>query len=154
VERRVPCVLVCLASGFEPPARHPVEERNALPKFAIRWGINAVAVATAAWIVPGIHVGGPHRVWTVVVVALVLGLVNAFIRPVLYAMSCALIVLTLGVFTLVINALMLWLAGWITSDGVGLEFQVNGFWSAFSGAVIVSIVSIVLSVFVGGKAKK
>ena len=55
----------------------------------LRWGITAVAVAVAAWVVPGIHVYGPHRVWTVLVVALVLGLINAFIRPVLYACRAA-----------------------------------------------------------------
>jgi putative membrane protein len=125
-----------------------------LQKFLIRWGIDAVAVAAAAWVVPGIHVLGTHRVWTVIIVALVLGLVNALIRPVLCALSCGLIVLTLGVFTLVINALMLWLAGWITSHGIGFEFQVDGFWSAFVGGLIVSIVSIIVSCFVGKKAKR
>jgi len=114
----------------------------------------AVAVAVAAWAVPGIHVYGAHRFWTVVVVALVLGLVNAFIRPILYTLSCGLIVLTLGVFTLVINALMFWLASWITSDGIGLEFTVDGFWNAFMGALIVSVVSVIVSVFVGEKRKR
>jgi putative membrane protein len=125
-----------------------------LRSLLLRWGITAVAVAVAAWVVPGIHVYGPHRVWTVLVVALVLGLINAFIRPVLYGLSCGLIALTLGVFTLVINALMLWLASWITYDGIGLEFKVNGFWNAFAGALIVSLVSVVVSVFVGGKKKR
>ncbi len=119
----------------------------------MRWGITTIAVAVAAWIVPGIHVGGPHQIWTVVAVALVLGFVNAFIRPVLYALSCGLIALTLGVFTLVINALMLMLASWITYDGIGLEFRVDGFWNAFVGALIVSIVSILVSVFVGDKVR-
>jgi putative membrane protein len=120
----------------------------------LRWGITAVAVAVAAWVVPGIHVFGSHKVWTVLAVALVLGLINAFIRPALYTLSCGLIALTLGVFTLVINALMLWLASWITYDGIGLEFKVDGFWNAFTGALIVSLVSVVVSVFVGGKKKR
>lgn len=120
-------------------------------KFLVRWGITAAAAAVAAWVVPGIWVAGEHRIWTVLLVALVLGLVNAFIRPVISALSCGLIVLTLGLFTLVINGLMLWLASWITDELLGLEFHVDGFWSAVLGALIVSVVSIILSTFVGKK---
>jgi putative membrane protein len=123
-------------------------------RFLVRWGITAAAVAVAAWIVPGISVGEPHRVWTVVLVALVLGLVNAFIRPLLSVLSCGLIVLTLGLFTLVINGLMLWLASWITVNWLGLEFVVSGFWNAVLGALIVSGVSMVASAFVGKKRRR
>jgi putative membrane protein len=122
-------------------------------RFLMRWGITAAAVAVAAWIVPGISVGEPHRVWTVVLVALVLGLVNAFIRPLLSALSCGLIVLTLGLFTLVINGLMLWLASWITVNWLGLEFVVNGFWNAVLGALIIGVVSMLVSAFVGKKRR-
>jgi putative membrane protein len=117
--------------------------------FVIRWAISAAAVAIATWIVPGIYVLEPHRVLAVVLVALVLGLVNAFIRPILVTLSCGLIVLTSGLFTLVINALMFWLASWITSDLLGLGFRVNGFWSALLGSIIVSIVSALASAFIG-----
>jgi putative membrane protein len=119
-----------------------------LPNFLIRWAITAAAVAVATWIVPGIRAYPPHPVWSVLVVALVLGLINAFIRPVLYALSCGLIVVTLGLFTLVINGLLLWLASYITSDGIGLEYHVDGFWTAVLGALIVGIVSIIVSLFV------
>jgi putative membrane protein len=119
----------------------------------IRWGITAAAVAVAAWIVPGIYVEEPHRIWAVLVVALVLGLVNAFIRPVLRVLSCGLIVLTLGLFTLVINGLMLWLASGILVDWIGLGFHVNGFWNAVLGALIISVVSVVMSIFVREKKK-
>jgi putative membrane protein len=108
-------------------------------------------VAVAAWIVPGIYVDEPHRVWAVVLVALVLGLINAFIRPLLSALSCGLIILTLGLFTLVINALMLWLASWIMVELIGLGFHVDGFWSALLGALIISVVSVVISIFVRKK---
>lgn len=118
-------------------------------RFLLRWGITAAAVAVAAWIVPGITVADPHRAWTVVLVALVLGLVNAFIRPIVSFLSCGLIILTLGLFTLVINGLMLWLASWITGDWLGLAFEVSGFWAAFLGALIVSVVSAIVSTFVG-----
>jgi len=123
-------------------------------KFITRWGITAAAVAVAAWLVPGIYVNEPHRIWTVLLVALVLGLINAFIRPVIRAFSCGLIVLTLGLFTLVINGLMLWLASWITVDLIGLEFHVDGFWSAFLGALIISVVSTIVSLFVGDKKRR
>jgi putative membrane protein len=122
-----------------------------LPKFLVRWGITAAAVAVAAWIVPGIVIDEPNRVWAVVLVALVLGLVNAFIRPAIYALSCGLIILTLGLFTLVVNGLMLWLASWIMVHWIGLGFHVNGFWDAVLGALIISVVSVVVSVFVGRK---
>ncbi len=125
-----------------------------MSKFLVRWGITAAAVAVAAWIVPGITVVEPHRVWAVVLVALVLGLINAFIRPVIYALSCGLIVLTLGLFTLVVNGLMLWLASWIMVNWVGLEFHVDGFWSAVLGGIIISVVSIVVSIVVGKKKGK
>jgi putative membrane protein len=125
-----------------------------LAKFLVRWVITAIAAAVAAWIVPGIVVQEPHRIWTVALVALVLGLINAFIRPVLYALSCGLIVLTLGLFTLVINGLMLWLASWITVNWLGLGFHVDGFWSAVLGGLIISIVSIIMSIFVGKKRSR
>lgn len=119
-----------------------------------RWAITATAVAVAAWLVPGIYVEEPHRIWTVVLVALVLGLVNAFIRPFVSVLACGLTVLTLGLFTLVINALMLWLASWIAAEGLGLGFYVDGFWNALLGSIIISIVSFVASTFVRDRHPK
>lgn len=125
-----------------------------MPRFVVRWAITAAAVAVATWIVPGIYVEEPHRVWAVLLVALVLGLINAFIRPILYALSCGLIVLTLGLFTLVINGLMLWLASYIMVEGIGLEFHVDGFWNAVLGALLVSVVSVSVSLLVGDKKRR
>ncbi|MBN1630233.1 MAG: phage holin family protein, partial [Thermoleophilia bacterium] len=147
-------MLVCpLRPAAHPagPRSQPSVARRTVTKFITRWGITAAAVAVAAWLVPGIYVNEPHRIWTVLLVALVLGLINAFIRPVIRAFSCGLIVLTLGLFTLVINGLMLWLASWITVELTGLEFHVDGFWSAFLGALIISVVSTIVSLFVGDK---
>ena len=147
-------VVVCPCAGLsDKPAQHHSNGEALLSGFLIRWGITAAAVATAAWLVPGIHVGEPHRTWTVVAVALLLGLINAFIRPVVCGLSCGLIVLTLGLFTLVINGLMLWLASWIGEEWIGLSFHVDGFWSAVLGALIISVVSIVLTVCVGKKRR-
>jgi putative membrane protein len=123
--------------------------------FLIRWGVTAGAVAIAAWLVPGIYVDEPHRIWAVLVVALVLGLVNAFIRPIVAFLSCGCIVLTLGLFTLVINALMLLLAEWVTVELLGMGFHVDGFWNALLGSVIISIVSFVASSLIGkGRLEK
>jgi len=125
-----------------------------LLRFLIRWLVTAAAVAGAACLLPGIRIEEPHRILTLLLAALVLGLLNAFIRPILYALSCGLIVLTLGLFTLLLNALLLWLASRILVDGLGLGFYVNGFWNALLGALIVSVISVLLSVFVGGRKGK
>ncbi len=103
--------------------------------------INAAALGVAAWLVPGIHAGG---VGSVLATALVFGFVNVLVRPVLKLVSCPVILLTLGLFTLVLNALMLMLTAWLGRH-IGIDFYVRGFLAAFLGALIVSIVSTVLS---------
>jgi len=111
----------------------------------LRWIINAVALAVAATFVSGIHVDGG---WLVLaLVALIFGLVNALIRPLVALLTCPLIILTLGLFTLVINAAMLLLASWIAGL-LGIGFTVDGFWPAFWGGLVISIVSFVLSMVV------
>ena len=120
----------------------------------VRWAICAGGVAVAAWIIPAIRVTGQHRVWTVILVALVLGLVNAFIRPVLSVVSCGLIILTLGLFTLVINGLMLWLASWICTHWLNLGFHVDGFWAAVLGAIVISVFSFLVSTFAGTRKRR
>jgi putative membrane protein len=113
-------------------------------RFIIRWFITAIAVAVAAWITPGITLEG-NGVVAVVITALILGLVNALIRPILKVLSCGLIVVTLGLFTLVINAICLWLASWISVDLFHIGFNVNSWWAALIGSLIISIVSFLLS---------
>ena len=115
-------------------------------KLLIRWAITAVALFVAAWLVPGIYVDGGG--WVVyAAMAVILGLVNAIVRPMLALLTCPLIVLTLGLFTLVINALTLWISSLIAVRWFNLDFRVETFWAALLGSVIVSIVSVVLSVF-------
>ena len=116
-------------------------------KLIIRWAISALSLFVAAWFVPGIRVDGGG--WVVyAVMAVILGLVNAFVRPLLKLLTCPLILLTLGLFTLVINALTLLLSAWVANTVFQVGFYVDGFWPAFWGALIVSIVSVVLNVFV------
>ena len=112
--------------------------------------INAVALLITAWVIPGIHLGaaGPHPTandWvTLLIVALIFGVVNAVIRPILILLSLPLEIITLGLFTFVINAFMLLLTSWI-AQGMGLGFRVDKFLVALLGALIISIVSFVLS---------
>jgi putative membrane protein len=116
----------------------------------LRWGITGLALFAAAWLVPGIRVEGQG--WSAfAVMAVILGLVNAVIRPVLTLLSCPLIILTLGFFVLVINGLTLWLASAIAVKWFHVGFYVDGFWAAFLGALIVSIVSVVLTVLIRGE---
>jgi putative membrane protein len=117
-------------------------------KLLIRWVINALALVAAAFIVPGIVVED-GRGWVVyAVMAVILSLVNALVRPLLKLLTCPLILLTLGLFTLVIDAITLLLASRIATDVFRVGFFVDGFWPAFWGAIIVSLVSVVLNILV------
>jgi putative membrane protein len=107
--------------------------------------INAAALWTATRIVPGISFDGDWRL--LLVVALVFGALNVSVRPVLMLLTLPFLIVTLGFFTFVLNALMLWLTGAI-SDALGLGFHVDGFVAAFLGALVVSVVSFLLSIFV------
>ena len=113
-----------------------------LIRLIIRIVINAVALAVAAWAVEGIAYKG---IGSLVVMALIFGLVNAIIRPIVKIFSIPLLILTLGLFTFVINGLMLLLAGKL-AQMLGVSFTVNGFVPAFLGALIVSVVSLILSI--------
>ena len=113
-------------------------------KLLLRWIITAAAVWAAAYFVDGIsYSGGPT---TLLVVALVLGLVNALVRPIVKGLACGIIVLTLGLALFVINALMLLLAAWISGE-LGYDFRVDGFVPALVGSLVVTFVSWILSVF-------
>jgi len=116
-------------------------------KLLVRWVIVSLALFAAAWIVPGIRVEG--TAWIVyAIMAIVLGLANVIVRPLLKLLTCPLIILTLGLFTLVVNGVTLWLSSWIAVNWLGVGFYVDGFWAAFFGALVVSIVTVVLSAVV------
>lgn len=117
-------------------------------KLLIRWLATCIALLIAAWIVPGIRV--ERESFTVfAMMAIILGLVNAIIRPLLKMLSCTLIILTLGLFTLVINGVTLMLASWIARHWFNVGFYVDGFIPAFLGALIVSVVTVVLTTILG-----
>jgi putative membrane protein len=121
-------------------------------RFIIRWAITAFALFVASWLVHGIHVEG-NALGVFVATALILGLINALVRPVLKLLSCPLILLTLGLFVLIVNAICLKLASYIAQHWFHLGFYVRGFGSAFWGALIVSIVSVILSAILGENKK-
>ncbi|MDY6847278.1 MAG: phage holin family protein [Chloroflexota bacterium] len=113
-------------------------------KFILRWLIIAISLYVAVMIVPGIRVEGDG--WIVFsVMAIILALVNATIRPVLKFLSCGLIILTLGLFSLVINAVTFLLASNIAQNWFNVGFYVDGFVPALLGSIIVSVVSVVLA---------
>lgn len=116
----------------------------------IRIVLNALAVWVATLIVGGVDVttdSTAAKVGTLLVVGAIFGLVNATIKPVVKLLSLPLVIVTLGLFALVLNALLFWLTAEV-SGAVGAPFEVDGFWSAFWGAIVVSLVSWVLSIVV------
>jgi putative membrane protein len=122
-------------------------------RLLVRLLAGAVALAVAAWLIEGISVGpgtSRERVLTLLAVAVIFGLVNAIVRPVVRLISLPLFILTLGLFTFVINALMLLLTAWI-GDQFDLAFHVDGFWSALLGALVISVVTFVLNVLLPDK---
>lgn len=110
--------------------------------FIIRLLVNAIALLAVAYVVPGIHVNGFGGA---LLAALILGIVNAILRPILFIITLPLQIVTLGLFTLVINGLLFWLVG---AWHVGL--YVDGFWPGFWGAIVMGIVSWILSAITGG----
>ena len=112
-----------------------------MTKFFVRWAINAVALFVAVLIVPGIQFNGA---WTGILwLALIFGLLNALVRPLLKFLTCPLILLTLGLFTILINTAMLMLTSNI-GQSFGIGFTVDGFWPALLGSLVISLVSVVM----------
>lgn len=114
-------------------------------RFLIRWAIVAISLFVAASIMPGINIEGTGGWISVAIMALVLGLVNAIIRPILTFLSCGLLILTLGLFMFVINALTFWLSAWIATNWFHAGFSVDSFWAALWGSIVVSIISFLIS---------
>jgi putative membrane protein len=116
----------------------------------IRLVASAAALAVATWIVPGIQLTTGSllsKVLTLIAVALIFGVVNTVIKPVIKAVGCIFYVLTLGLVALVVNGLLLWLTSWVAGK-LSLPFHITGFWAAFFGAIIVGVVGWLLSVLI------
>jgi putative membrane protein len=116
---------------------------------------NAVALAIAAWLLDDITLQGSttwRRILTLLIVALIFGVVNAVVKPVAKLISLPFIILTLGLLIFVINALMLMLTSWISGQ-LDIPFHVEGFWTAVLGALIITVVSWLLSAVLPDQAK-
>ena len=115
-----------------------------MTKFILRWAINAIALYLAVLILPGIDLRSD--LVSILWLALIFGLVNALLRPLIQILTCPLIILTLGLFTLVINTFLFWLTSVIgQSFGFGLTISDPVWWNAFLGGLVVSIVSVVMT---------
>jgi putative membrane protein len=142
--------VVRIELGFAKPIQigHNAQHHQGgeMRNLVLRLVINAIALYAATQIgIPGLSFKGEW--YTILVVALIFGLVNALIRPLLTVLTCPLIALTFGLFTFIINAVMLALTGWLAGQ-LGLGFTVDGFWAALIGALVVSIVSWALTLFI------
>ena len=116
-------------------------------RFLARLVLNGVAIIIAAWLLPGIHITGP---FPALVAGVILGFVNAIVRPVLFLLTLPFTLITLGLFIFVLNAICFGLTAWLVPG-----FSVDGFWWALLGALLVSIVSWILNgVFVGSRERK
>jgi len=121
-----------------------------MTKFFLRWAINAIALYVAVQFVAGINFVGS---WTGLLwLALIIGLLNALVRPVLKLLTFPLIILTLGLFTVVINTIVLMLTSSI-GQAFNLGLTVDGFWSALLGSIVISLVSVVLSLILRDELK-
>ena len=119
-------------------------------RFLIRVLASAAALAVATAVVPGIELttgSVTSKVLTLIAVALIFGLINAFLKPIVKIVGCAFYILTLGLIALVVNALLLWLTSWL-ADKLNLPWHITGFWPAFWGAIIVSVVGWLLSILI------
>jgi putative membrane protein len=111
--------------------------------FFLRWAINTLALYAAIEIVPGIHAEST-RWFSLLIMGLIFGVLNAVLRPILKFLTCPLILVTLGFFLLVLNTALFVLTGWLGTQ-FHIGFKVDNFWAAFLGAIVTSVVSFALS---------
>ncbi len=124
-------------------------------KVLIRVLITAVALAVATAVVSGIQLRTGttlSKVATLIVVALIFGIVNAVLKPIVKTVGCLFYILTLGLIGLVVNGLLLWLTSWVAGQ-LSLPFHITGFWAAFWGAIIVGVVGWLLNLLVGDRGR-
>jgi putative membrane protein len=119
-------------------------------RFLIRVLVSAAALAVATALVSGIELttaSVTSKVLTLIAVALIFGVINAILKPIVKIVGCAFYILTLGLIALVVNALLLWLTSWLAGK-LNLPWHITGFWAAFWGALIVSVVAWLLSILI------
>jgi putative membrane protein len=115
-------------------------------KILIRFLVIAAALGVAAWLVPGIVLTGHNhvaKVETLLIVAVIFGVVNILLKPIIKTVGCAFYVLTLGLFAIIVNGLLLWLTSYIVFNKLHEPFHVTGFVAAIEGALVVAVISFV-----------
>lgn len=117
-----------------------------LRSILLRWLIHILAIFAAVWLVPGISFIGPG--WQLGVLAAVFSLINVALRPLLTLLTCPLVLLTFGLFGLVINAVLLLVTAGV-ADTLGIQFTIDGFWPAVWGGLVIALVSVVLNILAG-----
>lgn len=118
--------------------------------FIVRWLVTAVAVGVAVWLVPGIEIIGGGEVWVgVALFGLILSLINISIKPFMQILSLPITVITLGIFYLIVNTLMLYVAAWLANGVFQAGFEIATFGSAFVASIVISIVSGIMNALVG-----
>jgi putative membrane protein len=111
-------------------------------------------VAVAVWLIPGVDFVGSGTLLSIVVLAAVLALLNAFIKPILQVISFPITFLTLGIFALIVNTAVLYLAAWLGNALFDTSFYIAGFGSAFLASIVISLVTIILNALTGVKDRR
>ena len=119
-------------------------------KFILRWIVTAIAVAAAVWLVPGIEIASTMETWAgVMILSLRLSLLNMSIKPLLQVLSLPISFLTLGIFYIVVNTFVLYLASWLANGLFDVGFEIATFGSAFVASIVISIVSAIMNAITG-----
>ena len=120
--------------------------------FIVRWLVTAIAVGVAVWLVPGIGIVGGTEAWAAIAIfGLILSLINISVKPVMQVLSLPITVITLGIFYLVVNTLMLYVAAWLANGIFQVGIDIATFGSAFVASIVISIVSGIMNALVGGE---
>jgi putative membrane protein len=115
------------------------------------WLITAIAIAVAVWLVPGIEFPIEDKWISIGILAALLALLNTFIRPILQVVSLPITILTLGIFALIVNTVVLYLAAWLSDNLFGVFLHIDSFVSALIASVVISLVTIILNAITGIK---
>lgn len=114
-------------------------------KYLIHFVVTVAALVIAVAVLPGMYIQGTNALIAFAVMALILGLLNIFLRPLMTLVSIGCIIFTLGLFLLVINAAILWISAWICVNWLHIGFHIDSFWTALLGSLIISVVSFFFS---------
>ena len=118
--------------------------------FLIRWLVTAIAVGAAVWLVPGIDTIGGDSAWvSIAIFGLILSLINISVKPLMQILSLPITILTLGIFFLIVNTFMLYIAAWLASGIFGSGIEIASFGSAFVASIVISIVSAIVNAITG-----